>query len=130
MQFSILHDEYYFVTNILHLLKFFKKLIILSLNLIQYTSNKQKNSKCVVYTYTKKTKCNNVIFMITIFGGVMCFYWKVQFLMVPFPPCGLPCLGCLLACLDFGPSFLFLFLSLSLGAVFLLSLARFHQLIS
>jgi hypothetical protein len=47
MQFFIFYDEYYFITNIFHMLKFtnvcwsfFLKLIVLSLNLIQYTSNK------------------------------------------------------------------------------------------
>jgi hypothetical protein len=36
------------------LLEFFFLMIVLSLNLIQYTSNKQKNPNCDVYTYIKK----------------------------------------------------------------------------
>jgi hypothetical protein len=76
MQFFILYDEYYFITNIFHMLKFtnvcwnfFKKLIVLSLNLIQYTSNKQKLSKMWCLYLYKKTRCKNAIFVITIFWG-------------------------------------------------------------
>jgi hypothetical protein len=39
-------------------------MILKSLNLIQYTSNKQKNPKCDVYTYINKL---NVVFVIRIF---------------------------------------------------------------
>ncbi len=47
-----------------------------------------------------------------------CDWCRVWFLMVPFSPCGLPCLGCLRALtLVLAPCFFFL--SLSLGAFFL-----------
>jgi hypothetical protein len=83
----------------------------------------------VLFILTKKIKCKNVIFVITIFGacsvllskglnlnGSLSSLWHTLFGLLP--------------CLNFGPCPLFLFLSISLGAFFLLSLARFHQLIS
>ncbi len=44
-------------------------MIILSLNLIQYISKKQKQSKMWCLYYIKKTKCRNAIFVTTILGG-------------------------------------------------------------
>jgi hypothetical protein len=65
-----------------------------------------------------------------------CDWWRVRFLVVPFPPWVLsgslsslwPASFGLLACLDFGPCPLFLFLSLAPVDFFLQNLAGFHQI--
>ncbi len=38
-------------------------------NPIYFKQTKKIQDACDVYTYTKETKCRNVIFVITIFGG-------------------------------------------------------------
>jgi hypothetical protein len=83
----------------------------------------------VLSIVTKKTKCKNIIFVITIFEGCNVLLSEGSILSGSLSSLW-PTLFGLFACLDFGPCPLFLFLSLSLGAFFLLSLARFHQLIS
>jgi hypothetical protein len=40
---------------------------------MQYTWNEQKNLKCDVHMYQKKTKCKIYVFMTTFFGGCNVF---------------------------------------------------------
>jgi hypothetical protein len=77
MRFFIFHDEYYFITNIFHTLKFTDVCCSVFLidffnfksNPIYFKQTKIIQDACDVYTYTKETKCKNVVFVITIFWG-------------------------------------------------------------
>jgi len=61
-----------------------------------------------------KFMCLNEIVIVSAFFSwfASCNWWRVWFLVPPFPPCGPPLLGCF-DCLDFCPCPLFPFLSLS-----------------